>query len=286
MKLSTGNETGGRKEKNLRIFSFGEILFDVFADGAHLGGAPLNLAVHLHRLGAEVGLISAVGEDELGETARREVARQGLSLAYIARVPQPTGTVTVTLDEAKVPSYFFQLDCAYDHIPVPELADPAMDLFCFGTLAQRGEVSRASLWKLLDQVAAPVFCDVNLRQNFYSKAVLEASLQVADIVKLNDEELPRIASMFGMAPECEALADRFQLQLIVETLGPDGCRIWQDGRTVDSPAYPAEIVSTVGAGDAFSAAFLYHFLSGCGIEAAAAAGNRLAAEVAARPGAF
>lgn len=113
-------ENGG-PGRPLRIVSFGEVLFDIFDDGARLGGAPLNLAVHLHRLGVESLLVSAVGQDTLGDVAIQEIAREGLPVDHVARVPQPTGSVTVSLNEAKVPAYRFLRDCAYDYIPVPKL---------------------------------------------------------------------------------------------------------------------------------------------------------------------
>ena len=203
-------ENGG-PGRPLRIVSFGEVLFDIFDDGARLGGAPLNLAVHLHRLGVESLLVSAVGQDTLGDVAIQEIVREGLPVDHVARVPQPTGSVTVSLNEAKVPAYRFLRDCAYDYIPVPKLDLSELDLFCFGTLAQRGEASRSTLRRLLSGIRCRVFCDVNLRLDFYSKEILEHSLAAADVVKLNDDELPVIASMFGIEPESGAVAKRFGL---------------------------------------------------------------------------
>ena len=273
-------------KSKLNILLFGEVLYDVFPDGARLGGAPLNLAVHLHRLGANAKLISAVGEDEFGDRALREITRQALDSSLIARVPHPTGSVRVTLNEAKIPAYWFLPDCAYDFIPLPESKPSAYDLFCFGTLAQRGEVSHETLKKLLAELSCTIFCDVNLRQNFYSKKTLEESLHVSHLAKLNDEELEIISNLFGIAPHPGAVAERFKLETVILTLGPKGCEIWSNGKITTSPACPAQVVSTVGAGDAFSAGFLFHFLSGDGIEEAAAAGNRLAAKVASQSGAF
>ena len=231
-------ENGG-PGRPLRIVSFGEVLFDIFDDGARLGGAPLNLAVHLHRLGAEPLLVSAVGQDTLGDVAIQEIAREGLPVDHVARVPQPTGSVTVSLNEAKVPAYRFLRDCAYDYIPVPKLDLSELDLFCFGTLAQRGEASRSTLRRLLSGIRCRVFCDVNLRQDFYSKEILEHSLAAADVVKLNDDELPVIASMFGIEPESGAVAKRFGLNTVILTLGPEGCEIWHDGEKFTSPDRPA-----------------------------------------------
>lgn len=269
-----------------KVTLFGEILFDVFEDGPRLGGAPLNLAVHLHRLGAEVHLISAVGNDALGEVALKEITRQGLDTSQIAKLPHPTGTVTVKLDERKVPTYEFSSDCAYDHIPLPESDELDGDLFCFGTLAQRSAESRKTLQSLLSRKPGRIFCDVNLRQNFYDRTILQKSLEAADLVKLNDEELPIIAALFDLAPESEALAQRFNLETLIVTLGPRGCEVLHHGKKIFSPAWPAKIVSTVGAGDSFSAAFLYTLLAGCDVLEAAEAGNRLAAQVAAQQGAF
>lgn len=269
-----------------RIISFGEVLFDVFEDGAYLGGAPLNLAVHLHRLGARVQLISAVGRDELGNRAIRQIEQEGLSTSCIARVSRPTGAVKVTLDQAKVPSYRFLSDCAYDFIPEPDMEFGNADLFCFGTLAQRGDVSQKTLISLIEKMTCRIFCDVNLRQNFYSREILQRSLEAADLVKLNEEELPIIASLFGIAPDCAELAERFRLETVILTLGPKGCQIHHRKRTFFSPAYPVQIVSTVGAGDAFSAGFLYAMLCGDSPETAAAKANQLAGEVASIPGAF
>jgi len=273
-------------KNSLRVISFGEVLYDVFPDKACLGGAPLNLAVHLHRQGADVKLISAVGDDDLGLLARDGILEQGLSDEFVFKVPQATGRVTVMLDEDKVPSYVFSADCAYDHIPFPESLELKADLFCFGSLAQRGEESRRNLWRILDRVDARIFCDVNLRQNFFSREILERSLSVADLVKLNDEELPVIAEMFGITASCEAVAKRFGIETIIQTLGPEGCEVWHDGETVTVPAAPAKVVSTVGAGDSFSAAFIYHYLSGKSIRDSAVEGNLLAARVAEQPGAF
>ena len=233
-----------------RVVSFGEILFDVIEGVPCLGGAPLNLAVHLHRQGAETTLISAVGADPLGRSALKQIQEFGLDTGSIAVLEKfPTGTVTVSLDERKVASYQFASDTAYDHIPVPEFKGE-VDLLCFGTLAQRSEESRTALARLRKSMDCLFFYDVNLRQNFYSKEIVGESLESADVVKLNEED-----------------------------------DLYAEGRIIHSPAYPVKVVSTVGAGDSFSAAFLYRWLTGETLEKALEAGNRLAAEVAGHKGA-
>lgn len=271
------------------IVSFGEILYDVFPDGARLGGAPLNLAVHLHRLGANAVMISAVGDDSAGRDALSEMRRLGLSADHVAILPdRPTGRVDVVLDAEKIPAYRFLPDCAYDAVPFPEAPLPRADAFCFGSLAQRGCVSRRTLRRLLDELApgATIFFDANLRQDFYSKEILEESLRAANILKINEEELPVIANLFHLPADCASLADAFGLDVVVRTLGAQGCEILRGDDRIAVPAVPVRVVSTVGAGDAFSAAFLRRLLSGATLRDAAEAGARLASEVATRLGAF
>ncbi len=268
-----------------KVISFGEILFDVIEGVPCLGGAPLNLAVHLHRQGAETTLISAVGTDALGTSALEQIRGFGLNTGTVAVLEKfPTGTVTVSLDERKTASYEFAADTAYDHIPLPEICRDA-DLFCFGTLAQRSPESRASLSRLRGMLHCPFFYDVNLRQHFYTEEIIRESLESADIVKLNEEEFPVLASMFGFPEDLKEFARIFHVRMVLLTLGPDGCDLYTDGRTIHSPAFPVKVVSTVGAGDSFSAAFLYHWLTGATLEKALEEGNRLAAEVAGRRGA-
>ena len=261
-----------------RVVSFGEILFDVIGGVPYLGGAPLNLAAHLRKQGAETTLISAVGNDPLGRDALGQIGKLGLDTGTIAVLDGfPTGTVTVLLDERKV--------AAYDHIPVPGF-DTEVDLFCFGTLAQRSPESRGTLARLRKMLDCLFFYDVNLRQDFYSKEIIEESLYSADIVKLNEDEFPVLAAMFGLPDDPEELRRRFGLQMVLLTLGPEGCDLYSSGGVIHSPAVPVKVVSTVGAGDSFSAAFLYHYLTGSTLNEALTAGNLLAAKIAGQKGAI
>ena len=269
-----------------RVVSFGEILFDVIGGVPYLGGAPLNLAAHLRIQGAETTLISAVGNDPLGRDALEQIGKLGLDTGTIAVLDGfPTGTVTVLLDERKVAAYDFAMDTAYDHIPVPGF-DTEVDLFCFGTLAQRSPESRGTLARLRKMLDCLFFYDVNLRQGFYSKEILEESLYSADIVKLNEDEFPVLAAMFGLPDDPEELRRRFGLQMVLLTLGPEGCDLYSSGGVIHSPAVPVKVVSTVGAGDSFSAAFLYHYLTGSTLNEALTAGNLLAAKIAGQKGAI
>ena len=269
-----------------RVVSFGEILFDVIGGVPYLGGAPLNLAAHLRKQGAETTLISAVGNDPLGRDALGQIGKLGLDTGTIAVLDGfPTGTVSVLLDERKVAAYDFAMDTAYDHIPVPGF-DTEVDLFCFGTLAQRSPESRGTLTRLRKMLDCLFFYDVNLRQDFYSKEILEESLYSADIVKLNEDEFPVLAAMFGLPDDPEELRRRFGLQMVLLTLGPEGCDLYSSGGVIHSPAVPVKVVSTVGAGDSFSAAFLYHYLTGSTLNEALTAGNLLAAKIAGQKGAI
>ncbi|MBO5762976.1 MAG: carbohydrate kinase, partial [Lentisphaeria bacterium] len=138
------------------ILIFGEILFDLFPDRACCGGAPLNLAVHLTRLGENVGLISAIGNGALGVKAKKILTEQQISRSMVATVKYLTGSVNITLDDAKVPTYHFCGDCAYDHIPLPANLPQEAKMLCFGTLAQRSPESRETLAQIRKMVDAPV----------------------------------------------------------------------------------------------------------------------------------
>ncbi len=270
----------------LKVVSFGEVLFDIIGGEPFLGGAPLNLAAHLCRQGAQTALVSAVGNDVLGRNALEQIRKIGLDIHAITTLSDyPTGTVTARLDENKVATYDFAADTAYDHISLPQI-DTDIDLFCFGTLAQRSPESRETLRKLRSSLDCLFFYDVNLRQNFYSREILEESLNAADIVKLNEDEFPVLASMFGLPDDPEAFRRHFGLLFVLLTLGPDGCDLYADSGRIHSPAVPVKVVSTVGAGDSFSAAFLYHYLTGSSLADALAAGNRLAAKIAGQKGAI
>ena len=277
------------KMKNL-VTGIGEALWDMLPEGRKIGGAPANFAYHVSQFGLEGRVASAVGRDDLGREILDTFREKGLK-CLVETVPYPTGTVSVTLEGDGIPRYDIKEGAAWDNIPyTPALEALASEsrAVCFGSLAQRGAVSRKTIGRFLDAMpddALKIF-DVNLRQNFYSKSILEESLAVSDLAKLNDEELEIIARLFNIEPHPEALAERFRLDTVILTLGPRGCEVWNAGNIIYAPACPAHVVSTVGAGDAFSAGFLFHFLSGSGLKAAAEEGNRLAAQVAALPGAF
>ena len=269
------------------VVVFGEILWDVIDGIPHLGGAPFNFAAHAARLGLKTAMVSAVGHDELGTKAIAAAKRFGVDVSFVERHPSlPTGIVNVTLSGG-IPSYEIVRPVAWDEISGDSAADAASvppKVFYFGTLAQRSPVSAATFRRLLGAFEPSlVFFDVNLRQDWWSKALVLECLEPVDILKVNDEEMKTL----GFSPE--ALFSRFpRLKAVVETRGAEGCRVAsREEAAFDSPAIcDGPVVDTVGAGDSFSAAFIAAILRGENIKAAAEAGNCLAGKVAARAGAI
>lgn len=245
----------------MKITVFGEILWDIFGDERKIGGAPFNLAAHASKLGADVDFISAVGADENGREALAECERLGLDCTNVAVIDKPTGYCMVTLKDG-TPDYDLVMDTAYDNIPMPSETKDA-DVFCFGTLAQRNDVSRQTLKRLLDLYRGKeIFLDVNIRQHFYTPEILDDSLNAATMLKISREE----AGVFGIpgTPEeiCAELLDRYPgIKLIIMTLDSDGAFVFPRGGSIIYSSKPCcNVVSTVGAGDSFSAGFLVCFM--------------------------
>lgn len=257
------------------ILCIGEVLWDVFPSGRFLGGAPFNVACHLHALGRNVALASRVGNDEPGREIFRDCAHRGISTDLIQTDPVlPTGLVIVTLAKAHTPHYEIVMPSAWDAIEAePDLLTraSAAAVIVFGTLAQRDEWSRRTISALLETKAMRVL-DINLRHPFDSREVVEQSLRRADLAKLNDEELERLRNWFDLPSGDEAaagaLAQRFGCHTICVTRGQHGAALWHDGNWAEHPGYSGEIVDAVGAGDAFLAGLLTQIAGGrTGVEA-------------------
>lgn len=251
------------------VAGIGELLWDVFPAGKRLGGAPVNFSYHCRQLGATGFPVSAVGADEPGAEIRSVLEEKELPLTCIAEDSHPTGTVQVTLENGK-PHYEICEGVAWDYIPMSgtleALAEKA-DAVCFGSLAQRNEVSRSTIHTFLGLMkpgALKIF-DVNLRQSFFSKEIIETSLKHCGILKLSDEELPVLAGLFGLAgstkEQLKKLRKMFDLQLIAYTRGPDGSLLVAAGKTDDHPGCPGTAVNSVGAGDSFTAALCMGLLN-------------------------
>ena len=268
------------------IVGLGEALWDVLPEGAKLGGAPANFAYHTSQFGYEAVAISALGNDALGDQTLKEFDQRGLRY-IMPRVPFPTGTVAVELDDQGVPTYDIKTDVAWDNIPfTPEVEEAAKTCraVCFGSLAQRNETSRNTIMQFLD--TTPMNClkifDINLRQNFYSREVICDSLRRCNILKINDEELIAIGRMFGypgldIENKCWLILGKYDLDMLVLTCGPNGSYVFAPGTKSFQSTPRVEVADPVGAGDSFTATFTTAILSGMPIAEA----HKLAVEVSA-----
>jgi fructokinase len=289
---------GMDSSRAMRILVFGEVLYDLIDGRAHLGGAPLNFAVQAAARGARCALLSAVGDDARGHAALARLRELGVNCDHIGiRRTHPTGVVNVRIDAAGQPAYAIATDSAYDHITYPpeqlrQILATGWDACYFGTLAQRGAVSRRTLAALLDGLGGGlVFCDLNLRPPHVTRATIERSLARASIVKMNDAERARIARLL-FAADLDGgqlylrLRDTFAVAMLVVTLGAEGCAVYSDTCCCRAPGVPVRVVDSVGAGDAFSAAFLHALLAGAEVPAAAEAANLAGAAAAGQAGAI
>lgn len=275
------------------IVGIGEILWDMLPTGKALGGAPANFAYHAKRLGEDGWAVSAIGKDALGREIMEIVMEKGLR-NLISVTSRPTGTVQVSLDAKGVPSYTIMEDVAWDNIPfTPQMAALASraDAVCFGSLVQRGN-SRDSVLRFLRAMrpeALRVF-DINLRQHYYSKEVIDESLQLSDILKINDEEIRIVAELFGLGGDdtaaCRALIERYGLKLVILTRGADGSEVITADEAIPQAVGQVEVVDTVGAGDSFTAAFVVAYLRGDSLADAQRLANETAAYVCSCKGAM
>ena len=253
----------------MAIACFGEMLWDVLPTGKQPGGAPLNVAVHLHNFGLEAQLISRVGHDDLGTELLAFVEAQGVSTRYVQRgETHLTGVVKANVSDSMEVTYQIVKPVAWDYIQyddaLRQLVEGA-EAFVFGSLAARHAPSRETLYRLLQQAPFKVF-DVNLRPPHYSRDVVTYLLRQADVVKLNHHELAEIMGWFGVSPDEETalrwLAERFGLQAVCVTKGADGAVLWVEQQLHDSPGIAVQVQDTIGSGDAFLAALLRGWLAG------------------------
>ncbi len=280
-----------------KIVGLGEVLWDMLPKGKQLGGAPSNFAYISTLLGNEGIVASRIGNDALGEQAVAQLANVGVSIYAIQRDPQhPTGTVQVQIDNQGQPSFQIAEHVAWDCLQwTPEWQElaEACDAVCFGSLAQRAEVSRSTIRQFLAATkkdAVRVF-DVNLRQQFHSREVLAESMKVAEIVKLNHEELPRLMEILGFAycddvSSARMLIESQKLKLLCITRGERGSLLLDPYTMDEHPGYRVRIGDTIGAGDAFTAALIYEYLRGASLTQMNETANRMGAWVASRVGAM
>lgn len=279
------------------IVGIGEALWDMLPDGKQLGGAPANFAYHVKRLGLPARVVSAVGKDALGEEILQIFQDKEIP-ALVQQVSYPTGTVQVSLDEAGIPSYEIKTAVAWDNIPyTAELEELAhhTQVVCFGSLAQRNKVSYDTINRFLDEMpdseeVLKVF-DINLRQHFYTKEVLHRSLDRCNILKINDEELEQVSDIFSLADtsmeeRCRKLIATYQLKMVILTCGEHGSYVITPENVSYKDTPHVEVVDTVGAGDAFTAAFIVGVLRGNSISEAHQLAVDIAAYVCTKPGAM
>ena len=255
------------------VVGLGEVLWDVLPEGKKLGGAPANFAYHAGQfLGSDNTIaISALGDDKLAEETLEALREHNLN-DLLPRVPYPTGTVQVQLDEQGVPTYDIKENVAWDNIPfdddIRHIAENCRAV-CFGSLAQRNVVSRTTIQKFLD--ATPADClkifDINLRQQFYTKEVLKESMQRCNILKINDEELVLIGRMFGypgldIENKCWLILGKYNLDMLVLTCGTNGSYVFRPGEMSYQATPHVEVADTVGAGDSFTGSFCAAILNG------------------------
>ena len=255
------------------VVGLGEVLWDVLPEGKKLGGAPANFAYHAGQfLGMNNTIaVSALGEDKLADETIEALKEHGLN-DLLPRVPYPTGTVQVQLDEQGIPTYDIKENVAWDNIPfdedVQQIARNCRAV-CFGSLAQRNVVSRETIQKFLD--ATPYDClkifDINLRQQFYTQEVIRESLQRCNILKINDEELVLIGRMFGypgldIENKCWLILGKYNLDMLVLTCGTNGSYVFTPGQKSFQPTPKVQVADTVGAGDSFTGSFVGSILNG------------------------
>jgi fructokinase len=269
------------------IVGVGELLWDLFPDGPRFGGAPVNFSCHAAALGANVHVVTSVGDDPLGRQALEALRSHGVDSDAVAICDQaPTGTVKVAVDAAGKATFTFAPDVAWDHLcwcAALEGLAARCDAVCFGTLGQRAAESRQSIQRFVRATPLPTLriYDINLRPPFYSDEVIRESLALANVLKLNDDELPILASMCGVsgteAGVLHQFAQKFDLQVVALTRGARGAMLLRGGDVSECPGVSVAVKDTVGAGDAFTAALALGLLRNDPLDLI----NRRACEVAA-----
>ena len=274
----------------------GELLWDVFPDSERLGGAALNFAAHARRLGHEVVFLSAVGADERGRRALACAAETGLPAGYIQCANgTPTGTATVQLDGGGQPAFTIHRPAAYDRLrldagAIARLAALKPDWLYYGTLHQTDPQIRALDRVLMDSLPGTRrFYDVNLRRDSYYAELVDELMRRAHVVKLNEDEVAEVDRMAGLAhfsirDFCRDWCQRMGWDAVCVTRGARGCAVMAKGEYAEAPGYAVPVADTVGAGDAFAAAFLHGLGLGWPPARTADFANRLGAVVASRSG--
>ena len=282
----------------MQIIAIGEILWDVFEAGKLLGGAPLNFSASAQRLGDSVALLTAVGKDELGNSALQRMAALGLASDFV-QVSQErnTGTAVVTIDGSGNASYVIERPAAFDYLHLNEALlrrltaiQPAW--LYFGTLAQTQALNEANLNLLLETLPGiRCFYDMNLREGHWNLALIRRLSELATVMKLNETEAETLFQLtypgedYSLEQFCRIWSYSFKIETICVTLGSEGCAIYAHETFSQHSSFVVQVTDTVGAGDSFAAAFLHTYSRGWPIAKQAAFANALGALVASRAGA-
>lgn len=254
--------------KTIKIACFGEVLWDVFPDTKKLGGAPLNVAYRLHSFGADVTMISAIGEDSLGEETKTTFQTLGMNVDNLQVNASPTGQVIVTLDAGGSPSYTINERVAWDDIKATKEAKTAVkasDALIFGSLAFRESANQLQFEQLLEASSYNVF-DLNLRSPHYDLDAVIALMEAAHCIKMNDEELELITTLMDLraddlAGELKAIAHASNTETVCVTLGAEGAMLLHKDKIYTQVGFPTTVADTVGAGDSFLAGLVFGLLS-------------------------
>ncbi len=284
-----------KNERKFIMVGLGEILWDVLPDGKQLGGAPANFAYHAQALGGRGVVVSCIGNDELGKEILSSLDELQLQRQYVSvDNSHPTGTVTVKLDEDGKPDYIIHENVAWDFIPfnssLSVLAAQTAAV-CFGSLCQRSPVSRKTIRSFLAATGADCIrvLDINLRQSYFNREIINTMLELSNVLKLNDEELAVVANLLGITGSetdiLSQLAERYALRLIALTRGASGSRLYAQGEDSNHQGFPAQIADTVGAGDSFTAAMTLELLNGKNLDTINKYANRVASFVCSQSGA-
>jgi fructokinase len=261
---------------NFKVIGIGEVLWDLLPSGPQLGGAPANFAFHARQLGADVQVITRVGKDAYGRKILQRFHEMSITSSVVQMDDRlPTGTAAVSLDGNGVPQFVISENVAWDALSLTDKAIGAVqsaNAVCFGTLAQRSQAAADTIQQLVANCSFSSLrvVDLNLRQKFYTREVVEQSLEIANVVKLNELELVIVSQMFELrgsqSQRLEQLARQFELQIVALTRGENGSLLYQAGNWSDVPGIRTDIVDTVGAGDAFTAALVLGLLNKLSLE--------------------
>ena len=284
-----------KSKRKFILVGLGEILWDVLPDGKQLGGAPANFAYHAQALGGQGVVVSCIGNDELGKEILSSLDELQLQRQYVSvDNSHPTGTVTVKLDEDGKPDYIIHENVAWDFIPfnssLSVLAAQTAAV-CFGSLCQRSPVSRKTIRSFLAATSADCIrvLDINLRQPYFNREIINTMLELSNVLKLNDEELAVVANLLGITGSetdiLSQLAERYALRLIALTRGASGSRLYAQGEDSNHQGFPAQIADTVGAGDSFTAAMTLELLNSKNLDTINKYANRVASFVCSQSGA-